>query len=175
MCVQRPWHKLVVKSVERGKREFVHPLYMYTKCCMCVWIWACRCVFCLCCMHSLNPLQKLDTAHYRHRSHFSQVTLLPLSPLPPFFSHHPLSSSFVLPSYLYPFLFLFLPSPSPMLALRPLFFCTLLDPRLLQPLMTCLKPMGSTVREGTEALPSHRPSQQAAAQGKVHTQHLHTL
>lgn len=36
--------------------------------------------------------------------------------------------------------------------------------------MTCLKPtVGSTVREGTEALPSLRPSQQAAAQGKVHT------
>ena len=39
--------------------------------------------------------------------------------------------------------------------------------------MTCLKPtLGSTVREGTEALPSHRPSQRAAAQGKVHTQHM---
>lgn len=40
--------------------------------------------------------------------------------------------------------------------------------------MTCLKPTGSTVREGMEALPSHRPSQRAAAQGKVHT-HLRTL
>lgn len=38
---------------------------------------------------------------------------------------------------------------------------------MAQPLMTCLKPtVGSTVREGTEALPSHRPSQRAAAQGK---------
>lgn len=35
--------------------------------------------------------------------------------------------------------------------------------------MTCLKPTGSTVREGTAALSSHRPSQRAAAQGKVHT------
>lgn len=56
---------------------------MYTKCCMCVWNWACGCVFCLCCMHSLNPLLKLDMAQYRHRCHSSQVTLLPLSPLPP--------------------------------------------------------------------------------------------
>lgn len=36
-----------------------------------------------------------------------------------------------------------------------------------QPLMTCLKPtVGNTIRQGTEALPSHRPSQRAAAQGK---------
>lgn len=38
---------------------------------------------------------------------------------------------------------------------------------MAQPLMTCLKPtVGNTVRQGTEALPSHRPSQQAAVQGK---------
>jgi len=38
---------------------------------------------------------------------------------------------------------------------------------MAQPLMTCLKPtVGNTVREGTEALPSHRPNQRAAAQGK---------
>lgn len=46
--------------------------------------------------------------------------------------------------------------------------------------MTCLKLMGSTVKEVTEALPSHSPSQRAVAQGKVHTyfystQHVATV
>lgn len=119
-------------------------------------------------MHSSNPLLKLDTAQYRHRCHFSQVTLLPLSPLPP------LSS---LPIFPLPFLLFtssvlsFSSYPLPFLcSLCPLSSSVLL---LLQPLMTCLKPtVGSTVREGTEGLPSHRPSQRAAAQGKVHTQHM---
>lgn len=49
--------------------------------------------------------------------------------------------------------------------------CYLCPPQpilLIQPLMTCHKPTGSTVKGVTEALPSHRPSQRAAAQGKVH-------
>lgn len=144
---------------------------MYTKCCMCVWNWACGCVFCLCCMHSLNPLLKLDTAQYRHRCHSSQVTLLPLSPLPPLTSL-PIFS-FFLPSLH------FICSPSPFSSfLLPLScsLCLLSSSELLlillQPLMTCLKPTGSTVREGTEALPSHRPSRRAAALGKVHTQNM---
>lgn len=45
---------------------------------------------------------------------------------------------------------------------------------IIQPLMTCLKLTGSTVKEVTEALPSHSPSQRAAAQGKVHT-YFYTL
>lgn len=147
---------------------------MYTKCCMCVWNWACGCVFCLCCMHSLNPLLKLDMAQYRHRCHSSQVTLLPLSPLPP----PPLSLLFS-PSLFFssPHLFLFsflLPTPPSLSSARSASSSSssVLLLLLLQPLMTCLKPTGSTIREGTEARPSHRPSQRAAAQGKVHTQHL---
>lgn len=135
---------------------------------MCVWNQACD--FCLCCMRSSNPPPlNLDLAQYRHSSRISQVTLLPLSPLPPVFS----------PAILFSRLYLLLTSCllsftsyptslSPLLAVPPSFYVLL----LLQPLMTCLKPtVGSTVREGTEALPSHRPSQRAAAQGKVHAQH----
>lgn len=121
---------------------------------------------CLCCMHSSIPLLKLDTAQYRHHSHFSQVTLLPLSPLP----HLPVP--FPLPLLLFTSSVLRLPSlPSPSLSSARSASSSVLT--LLQPLMTCLKPtLGSTVREGTEALPNHRPSQRAAAQGKVHTQHM---
>lgn len=114
MCREKPKESSVSKL-----------LYMYTKCCMCVWNWACGCVFCLCCMHSLNPLLKLDTAQYRHRCHSSQVTLLPLSPPPP---PHLSSHLFLLFTFstlhLFPFSFLFLPPPSLLLALPPVFFWT---------------------------------------------------
>lgn len=67
-----------------------------------------------------------------------------------------------------------LPPPSALLCLLCSSILFLLP---LQPLMTCLKPtVGNTVRQGMEALPSHRPSQQAAVQGKVHARHMvHTL
>ena len=122
MCLNRPGHNWVWGEKPKKVSKL---LYMYTKCCMRVWNWACGCVFCLCCMHSLNPLLKLDTAQYRHRCYSSQVTLLPLSPLPP-------------PTSL-PIFFFFLPSrhficsPSPfssfllplsLLALPPVFFWT---------------------------------------------------
>lgn len=52
-------------------------------------------------------------------------------------------------------------------------FCPVLF-LVLQLLMTCLKPtVGITIRQGMEALPSHRPNQLAAAQGKVHATHVH--
>lgn len=148
------------------KRDQFSTLYIYTKCCMCVWNWACV-FFCLCCMHSSNPLLKLDSAQYRHRCHVSQVTLLPLSPLPPFLFFHPLCSLFSSLHIIWP--------PSPVSTYPyplPCSLCLLSSSLLLllQPLMTYLKPtVGNTVREGTEALLSHRPNQRAAAQGKVHT------
>ena len=168
MCLNRPGHNWVWGEKPKKVSKL---LYMYTKCCMRVWNWACGCVFCLCCMHSLNPLLKLDTAQYRHRCHSSQVTLLPLSPLPPPPLFPSFSSFYLLDTSSVPLL-LSLPSSSLSLCSLCLLSSSELLLILLQPLMTCLKPTGSTVREGTEALPSHRPSQRAAALGKVHTQNL---
>lgn len=115
-------------------------------------------------MHSSNPLLKLDTAQYRQLPFQSGYLTASLSLLPP-----PPSFSFTKSA------------PHP-LSLPPL-LCSASSLLLysssspLQPLMTYLKPtVGNTVRQGTEALPSHRPSQQAAVQGKVHARHMaHTL
>lgn len=136
----------------------------------CVWSVCGFCFFCLCYMHGLNPLLMMDTTDYRPSFHTSQVTLLPLSPAPPISSLPVASLSHLLPI----FLFFFPPS---LLCLLWLLSSLVLF-LLIQPLMTCLKPtVGNTVRQGTEALPSHRPSQRAAAQGKVHTQttRAHTI
>lgn len=120
-------------------------------------------------MHSSNPLLKLDTAQYRQLPFQSGYLTASLSllPPPPFFFlpilllHKICSSSS-------------LPPPSALLCLLCSSILFLLP---LQPLMTCLKPtVGNTVRQGMEALPSHRPSQQSAVQGKVHARHMvHTL
>lgn len=122
---------------------------------------------CLCCMQSLNPLL-LDMVQCRNLCQSSQITLLPLSPLPlSFFSPLPFSSSYLLFTSSVPVLLSDLPLP--LLCSCCLLSSSVLLTLILQPLMTCLKPTGSTVREGTAALPSHRPSQRAAALGKVHT------